>query len=107
MNSSIYSNKSKNIVLLSAYIILPCLLYLIPLDWLTKQHTICLIKNIFGVECFGCGITRAIISGIQLDFIKAFEYNKMIIIVLPLFIYEWFKKLKLIYKKVGFKVKSK
>jgi hypothetical protein len=26
----------------------------------------------------------------------------MIIIVLPLFIYEWFKKLKLIYKKVGF-----
>ena len=92
----------KNIILLFVYIILPLILLFIPLEWLNKQHSICLIKNIFGIECFGCGITRAIISGIQLDFIKAFEYNKMIIIVLPLFIYEWFKKLKLIYKKVGF-----
>ncbi len=95
--SKIYSNKSKNIILLFAYIILPYLLYIIPLDWLNKQHTICLIKNIFGVECFGCGITRAIISVVQLDFIRAIEYNKMVIIVLPLFIYEWFKNLKLIY----------
>jgi hypothetical protein len=95
--SKTYSNKSKNIILLFAYIVLPYLLYLIPLDWLNKQHTICLIKNIFGVECFGCGITRAIVSGVQLDFIRAIEYNKMVIIVLPLFIYEWFKNLKLIY----------
>ncbi|MFA9205521.1 MAG: DUF2752 domain-containing protein [Burkholderiaceae bacterium] len=95
--SKIYSNKSKNSILLFVYIIFPYLLYIIPLDWLNKQHTICLIKNIFGVECFGCGITRAIISVVQLDFIRAIEYNKMVIIVLPLFIYEWFKNLKLIY----------
>lgn len=98
--SKIYSNKSKNIILLSAYILLPSVLYLIPIDWLNKQHTICLIKNVFGFECFGCGITRAIVSGVQLDFIKAIEYNKLVIIVLPLFIYEWFKKLKLIYNNL-------
>jgi hypothetical protein len=95
--SKTYSNKSKNIILLFAYIILPYVLYLIPLDWLNEQHTICLIKNIFGVECFGCGITKAIVSFVQLDFIRAIEYNNMVIIVLPLFIYEWFKNLKLIY----------
>ena len=98
--SKIYSNKSKNIILLSAYILLPSVLYLIPIDWLNKQHTICLIKNVFGFECFGCGITRAIVSGVQLDFINAIEYNKLVIIVLPLFIYEWFKKLKLIYNNL-------
>ena len=98
--SKIKYNNSKNIILLFAYIILPIILFFIPLEWLNKQHSICLIKNIFGVECYGCGITRAIISGVQLDFIKAIEYNKMVIIVLPLFINEWIKNLKLIFIKI-------
>ena len=98
--SRIKYNNYKNIILLFAYIILPIILFFIPLEWLNKKHSICLIKNIFGVECYGCGITRAIISGVQLDFIKAIEYNKMVIIVLPLFIYEWFKNLKLIFIKI-------
>ena len=97
--SRIKFNNSKNITLLFAYIILPIILFFLPLEWLNKQHSICLIKNIFGIECFGCGITRAIISGVQLDFTKAIEYNKMVIIVLPLFIYEWFKNFKLIFNK--------
>ena len=97
--TKIKSNNCKNITLLFAYIILPIILFYIPLEWLNKQHSICLIKNIFGVECYGCGITRAIISGVQLDFTKAIEYNKMVIIVLPLFIYEWFKNFKLIFNK--------
>jgi hypothetical protein len=97
--SKVKSKKIKNNILLLVYIILPIILFFIPLEWLNKQHSICLIKNIFGVECYGCGITRAIISGVQLDFTKAIEYNKMVIIVLPLFIYEWFKKLKLIFNK--------
>ena len=98
--SKIKSNNCKNITLLFAYIILPIILFFIPLEWLNKQHSICLIKNIFGIECYGCGITRAIISGVQLDFIKAIEYNKMVIIVLPLFINEWIKNLKLIFIKI-------
>ena len=98
--SKIKSNNRKSITLLFAYIILPIILFFIPLEWLNKQHSICLIKNIFGVECYGCGITRAIISGVQLDFIKAIEYNKMVIIVLPLFINEWIKNLKLIFIKI-------
>ena len=97
--SKIKSNNCKNITLLFAFIILPIILFFMPLEWLNKQHSICLIKNILGVECYGCGITRAIISGVQLDFTKAIEYNKMVIIVLPLFIYEWFKNFKLILNK--------
>jgi hypothetical protein len=44
---------------------------MVPLDWLHKQPTICLVKNIFGVNCFGCGITKAVVSGVQLNFTKA------------------------------------
>jgi hypothetical protein len=84
----------KNRLLLTFYFIFPVVLFFIPLDWLNKQHTICLVKNIFGVNCFGCGITRAVISGIQLDFNKSFEFNKMVVIVLPMLIYVWYTRIK-------------
>lgn len=93
--------KSKNVAILFAHIALPFVLYFIPLEWLNKQNTICLIKNIFGVECPGCGITRAIISAIQLDIIKAIDYNKIVIIVLPILIYVWVKNIILIYNKTS------
>jgi len=70
-------------------LILPVLLFSVPLNWLNGQHTVCLFKNIFGIECWGCGITRAVISAVQFDFKAAFHYNKMIIIVFPLLVYVW------------------
>lgn len=73
--------------------IFPILLYFVPIDWLNKQHTICLIKNIFDVECFGCGITRAIISAIQFNFINAYNFNHLVVIILPLLIYVWGKNI--------------
>lgn len=69
--------------------IFPVMLYFVPLGWLSKQQTICLIKNIFGIECFGCGITKAVISAIQLKFADAFEYNYLIVVVFPLLVYLW------------------
>lgn len=87
----------KKYILITLYFSVPVVLFMIPLDWLNKQHTICLVKNIFGVNCFGCGITRAVISGVQLDLIKAIEYNKMVVIVLPMLIYVWFTRLKKLF----------
>ena len=37
----------------------------------------CLFKSVFGIECPGCGITRAYISILSLDIKKAFEFNPM------------------------------
>lgn len=84
-------------------LILPILLFFVPIDWLNKQHTVCLFKNIFGVECWGCGITRAVISAVQFHLEEAFFYNKMIVIVFPLLIYEWIKIVKGLFIKL-FKV---
>ena len=86
-------------LLVFLYILFPIVLFMVPLDWLHKQPTICIVKNIFGVNCFGCGITKAVVSGVQLNFTKAFEYNKMVIIVLPMLMYVWFNHLKSLVQK--------
>jgi hypothetical protein len=67
----------------------PAIPYLLPVSWLNEQHSVCIFKNIFGHECYGCGMTRAVISAIQLDFKAAYAYNKIFVIVLPLLIYIW------------------
>ena len=37
----------------------------------------CLFKWLFHIECPGCGITRACLSVLRLDFASAFEFNPM------------------------------
>ncbi len=73
---------------------IPVILYLIPLEWLKNQQSICLFKNLIGNECYGCGMIRAIISAIHFQFVNAFQYNKLYIIVLPILIYIWATTLK-------------
>jgi hypothetical protein len=67
--------------------LLPFLLFMVSLDDLENKHSICLVKNLFRVECYGCGITKAVIACIQLDFVRAFNYNKLIVVVMPLIVY--------------------
>lgn len=37
----------------------------------------CIIKSAFGIACPGCGMTRAVLSAIRLDFITAFALHPM------------------------------
>ena len=37
----------------------------------------CVYQRLFGVTCLGCGMTRAVISAIKLDFVSAYSYHKM------------------------------
>ena len=43
----------------------------------------CPIKAVFGISCAGCGMSRAIISALSLDFAAAFAYHPLWLI-LPL-----------------------
>ena len=74
-------------------LLFPIILFFIPLEWLKNQHSICLFKSITGHECYGCGMTRAILSAIHFHFADAFLYNKLYLIVLPVLIYVWAKKI--------------
>ena len=95
------NNRIFNKLSFSAILVLPILLYLVPLDWLNKQHTICLFKNIFGLDCYGCGITRAVLSALHLNFEDAINYNIMVVIVLPLLIYIWIRITMSLYNKTS------
>ena len=76
-----------------ALLCLPFLLSFVSLDVWEGKPSICLIRNLFGIECWGCGITKAVIAAIQLDFVRAFNYNKLIVIVMPLLLYLWAKEI--------------
>jgi hypothetical protein len=80
--------RAESIVVIS----LPFLLYLAPTSWLNSGHTFCPFKNIFGINCPGCGITHALISALHLHFKEAFNYNRLIVVVLPLLVYLWGKE---------------
>lgn len=83
-----------------AVALLPLLIYMVPERWIMQGHTICLVHNLFGVECWGCGMTRALYSVAHLDFVGAREYNRAVVVVAPLLIYIWSKWIiRLIQKK--------
>ncbi|MFI3286649.1 MAG: DUF2752 domain-containing protein [Rikenellaceae bacterium] len=70
--------------ILSAYLILPTMIYLIPKELIFDGNTLCLFKSIFDIECFGCGMTRAIYLLLHGDINGAVGYNWRVIIVMPL-----------------------
>lgn len=74
---------------LTTYILLPFILYAIPLDNILNGESICLWKQCFGIECWGCGITRAIFLALHGYFIEAWKYNKLYVVVMPLLMYIW------------------
>lgn len=43
----------------------------------------CPIKYITGMSCAGCGMSRAIISALTLDFAAAFTYHPLWIVIIP------------------------
>lgn len=89
------------IVFIIVNIILLCILYLIPIKKVNIQ--LCLYKLITGKECFNCGMTRAFLSIMHLNFKEAINFNKNVIIIFPftlcLYLYSWYNYI--ICKKGG------
>ncbi len=49
----------------------------------------CLIKLLTGHECWGCGLTRAFAALTHFQFIQAYNYNHLVIIIAPLLFIIW------------------
>lgn len=67
--------------LLIKYNIPICLFGLYVLMTHTMGFQNCLLKLTIGYPCPGCGMTRAMISLLQFDFVHAFQYNPFIFAV--------------------------
>ena len=68
---------------------IPIVLLFIPLDWLAGQESLCLYHAITGNFCLGCGITKAVIAMIQFNFVRAWAFNPLVVVVGPLLTWIW------------------
>lgn len=94
------ATQSRVICKLLLLVLLPLLLYIVPTEGIFSGESICLIKRFFGVECWGCGITRAFFSVLYLDFAAAWEYNHLIVIVFPLLLWLWVREIYFTVRKL-------
>jgi hypothetical protein len=64
-------------------IFLPILLIILPKTFFDHGPTTCIYTLLAGVNCYGCGMTRASMRLIHLDFVGAWEFNKLSFILFP------------------------
>jgi hypothetical protein len=64
---------------------------LLPADFFDKGKSICLSKMLANMDCYACGLTRATMHFIHFEFDKAWSYNKLSFIVVPLLFPLWLK----------------
>lgn len=73
--------------------------------WMSITNLGCPIKRITGISCAGCGMSRALLAAVHLQFDKAFYYHPLfwlcpIIIVL----YAWWEKISPAIRKHIFRL---
>lgn len=101
ISNKVNTLKTKKLqIKLFIYLIVPILIFMIPVEGIEASPVPCLSRLILQRECIGCGITRACINAIHFNFERAFAYNKLVIIVLPLCIYVYLYTIYKIYKKL-------
>lgn len=83
-------------------LLIPIIIYLVPLSYI-ENRSFCLFYNLFEIECFGCGFTRAFFNMTRLNFIQSIKYNKMILFLGPLFLLAYFYELNHIIKLIKHK----
>lgn len=95
--------KLMTIIYFIGLIILPITLIILPSDFFDNGQSVCVSVVLFDQECPGCGMTRGVQHLLHLDFMTAYEFNKLSIIVLPLLLFLWFKETYRV-KKLVFKL---
>jgi len=60
--------------------------------------TICIMKNLFNMDCIGCGSTKAIIAFVNGNFNQGINYNFNVIFTLPILIYIWINQIIKLFK---------
>ena len=98
--------KIRNTIIIVVFIII----YLI-VGKIAHFYIPCPIHELTNLYCPGCGVTRMLLAILRLDFYKAFRYNPLAFILLPVAIvlvidnlYKSYKNKTPIYKKIDDKI---
>ena len=99
----LFKNKYFKVLSIISLFSLPIILLILPADYFDNGQTICASVLLFDIECYGCGMTRAVMHFIHFEFTKALEYNKLVILVFPLLTLLWLKMVFYLFGKKIFK----
>jgi len=72
-------------------LVIPIVLWVLPASFFDTGQSLCLSVLLLDKTCYGCGITRAVQHCMHGEFKAGFNYNHLVILVLPLFIFIWGK----------------
>lgn len=84
----------------SGLLLIPLVLLVLPADFFDTGRAVCLSVVLFGKTCYGCGITRAVHHLIHLEFLEAYNFNKLVVIVFPLISYLYLKEIVRVFFKM-------
>lgn len=98
MNKTVF-----NKLWLAALLLGPVVLLILPADFFNDGPAICPSKLLFNLECLGCGMTRAVMHFIHLDFDSALFFNQGSLIVAPLLIIVWVIWVRNAFKRLSTK----
>jgi Protein of unknown function (DUF2752) len=98
------SLKPLDLAMTMVFVLIPLTFLLLPTDFFDKGEAVCLSVRLLGLECPGCGITRATMHLIHLDVNGAIFYNILSFATTPLIFWlwwTWFKEpVAKVYKKI-------
>jgi hypothetical protein len=73
------------------FIVTPIIFLVLPVDFFDTGASICPSKRFFNIECYGCGMTRAVMHLIHFDLESALYFNSLSVIVAPVLAIFWIK----------------
>lgn len=93
------SRSAGNRLLFVALLIAPIVVASLPISLLERAPSVCLIQRA-GLDCWGCGITRAVVSAARGEFDRAWDYNPRVIVVAPLLLIGWARTLRAAHQRL-------
>lgn len=82
-------------------VITPLFLWILPADFFDQSGLItCPSLFFFDVECFGCGMTRAIMHFHHFEFDTAITYNRGVLWMYPMLLYFWLIYARILYRMI-------
>jgi hypothetical protein len=81
------------------FLSIPIVIWFVNYNSSDNDFSFCVFKNIFGIKCYGCGLTRGLSALLHLKFQKMYELNKLNIITIPLLAFLYIKQVVVFFNK--------